>query len=137
MVLQVRITCPAPKGCGRRFTRPQGSRRKFCEDCSPSRVKPLELQASGPADDSAKPGRIEARLLADLVAVERAGTVDGLVALSVARDLDQGRVTPSQKPAVGQKLAQLRATALEGTAAPTQDRADELLQQRQRRRGIA
>lgn len=75
-------------------------------------------------------GPIEARLLADLTAVERHETVDGLVALSVARDIDAGRVAPAQKPAVGQKLALLVAAALEGTRPPARDRLDELADRR-------
>ena len=82
-------------------------------------------------------GPIEARCLAQLEAVERHETVEGLVALSVARDIDAGRVAPAQKPGVGQKLAALMGSALAGTAPPTHDRLDELAARRWQREATA
>jgi hypothetical protein len=76
-------------------------------------------------------------VLAELQLVERAATVEGLIALSVARDLDSGRVAPAQKPGVGQKLAALLAAALEGTRRPEPDRLDELSEARARRAASA
>jgi DNA-directed RNA polymerase subunit RPC12/RpoP len=127
VMVAVRMRCGK---CHQRFTRPQGSRRIYCETCSPSRVKPLDPEVRSSPDI---PGPIEASVRAQLEAAERAGTVQGLVALSVAADLDAGRVAPAQKPGVGQKLAALVASAVEGTAPPTCDRLDELAEARTRR----
>lgn len=87
-----------------------------------------DTEAAPPVPDVAGP--IEAAIVAQLEAVERAQTVEGLVAVSVARDLDAGRVTAAQKPGVGQKLAALMAAALAGTQPPTQDRLDDLARKR-------
>lgn len=123
MALAVRMRCAK---CSARFTRPQGSRRKNCETCSPSRVKPITEAPSSP--DIVGP--IEASVRSQLDAVGRAESVEGLVAVSVARDIDAGRVTPAQKARVGQQLASLMAAATAGTAPPTQDALDELAQRR-------
>ena len=76
-------------------------------------------------------------MFSDLELVERHGTVEGLIALSVARDLDSGRVAPAQKPGVGQKLALLLAAALEGTRTPEPDRVDDLATRRAQRAASA
>lgn len=115
--------------CGRSFRRERGSSRINCFTCSPSRTKVTEpTSASSSSPDIAGP--IEASVRSQLEAVGRAETVEGLVAVSVARDIDAGRVTPAQKPGVGQKLAALMAAATAGTAPPTQDALDELAQRR-------
>lgn len=121
-----RRTC---RKCHRQFRRERGSNRLDCPTCSPSRTKPLDV-ADPDADGDAGPGPIEAQLLADLQAAGRAETVDGLVALSVARDIDAGRVAPAQKPAVGQKLSALRDKALEGTVPAKRTRVDDLAERR-------
>lgn len=114
--------------CGRQF-RPQkgATHRKRCYTCAPPRASAGDLEAA-PASDVAGP--IEARALADLAAVDRHETVEGLLALSLARDIDADRVSPAQKGAAGQKLIALLAAAMEGTAPPTQDRLDELAERR-------
>lgn len=131
----IRLRCGK---CRQRFSKQQGSRRIYCEACSPPRKPPVGLRdvPSAPAGDGGR-GPIEARLWEDLAAVDRAETVDGLVALSVARDLDAGRVPPGQKPTVGAKLAGLRDKALEGTAPPTADRLDDLAARRAERERAA
>lgn len=125
MALSVRMRCAK---CSARFTRPQGSRRKNCETCSPSRVKPIDDPSPSGSSDIAGP--IEASVVAQLAAVGRSGTVEGLGAVSVARDIDSGRVAPAQKPGVVLKLAALVAAALEGTQPPTRDGIDELAARR-------
>lgn len=132
MALAVRMRCAK---CSARFTRPQGSRRKSCETCSPSRVKPIsDPSPSGPSDIA---GPIEASIRARLDAVGRAETVEGLVAVSVARDIDAGRVAPAQKARVGQQLAGLMAAATAGAESPVRDRLDELTERRAGRRASA
>jgi hypothetical protein len=132
-VASERRTCEKSH-CHRRFSRPLGSRRRYCEECSPPR-KPRAGDAPAPEPEGV--GQIEARVLAELQMAERAATVEGLIALSVARDLDSGKVAPAQKPSVGQKLAVLLAAALEGTRRPEPDRLDELSEARARRAASA
>lgn len=125
----LRRVCP---GCKRRFRPTKGTRRLYCETCRPPRSRAAD-EAPPPAGGADIVGPIEARLLADLQAHDRHETVDGLIALSVARDLDHDRVPPQQKPSVGEKLGKLRAKALEGTEPATHDRLDELAERRRAR----
>ena len=83
-----------------------------------------------PAATGAGPGPIEAAALAQLEAVDRAGTVQGMLVVECARDIDAGRVKPEAKASAGQKLLQLLEAALEGTAPPVRDARDELAQRR-------
>lgn len=83
------------------------------------------------------PGVIEARVYAELVEVERADTVEGLLALSLARDLDAGAVAPGQRGTAGQKLLAVLGTALEGTAPAVRDRLDDLADRRRARAASA
>jgi len=130
IMADLRKVCP---GCKRRFRPAKGTRRLYCETCRPSRVKPDEP----PPEPSGEAGPIEAQVRAELEAVDRQATVEGLIALSVAGDIDSGRVAPAQKPGVGQKLAVLLAAALEGTKRPEPDRLDELAEARARRAASA
>ena len=115
--------------CGKSFRRERGSPRINCFTCSPSRAK-VSTPDAPPASSPDIVGPIETSIRDQLAAVGRSGTVEGLVAVSVARDLDGGRVAPAQKPGVGQKLAALVAAALEGTAPPVLDALDDLAERR-------
>lgn len=129
----IRMVCPKPKGCGRRFSKVIGSRRVYCEECSPPREQRTGPdKASGPAGDAA-PGPIERRLLKDLQSADRHETVDGLGALAVARDVDHGRVPCSQKPRVLSQLAKLRDAALDGAVVAGSSRLDDLAKRRRAR----
>ena len=129
----LRRVCPQ---CKRRFRPAKATRRLYCETCRPSRLRPGTAEPQQGTDQGA-PGVIEARVFSDLELVERHGTVEGLIALSVASDLDSGRVAPAQKPGVGQKLALLLAAALEGTRTPEPDRVDDLATRRAQRAASA
>ena len=112
--------------CHLRFSKPMGSRRLDCETCSP----PRKAKADRPSEESGGVGPIEARVLDDLELVDRQDTVQGLLVLALARDIDAGRVAPAQKGAAGQKLLVLLGAALEGTVRPSADRLDELAERR-------
>lgn len=135
-----RRTCPKPKGCGRKFSRPLGSRRLYCETCSPPR-KPARGVVEGappPVLHGGEPGPIEAAALAQLQAVERHETVAGVLVLALARDIDAGTVTPAQKGGAGQKLIALLAEAMRGTTPPRQpDALDEITRRRMERAAAA
>jgi hypothetical protein len=121
-VAAIRLRC---QKCHTRFSKPQGSRRIYCETCSPPRKPPVAMRD---VDQGASEGvgPIEARMLLDLEAVDRAETVEGLLVLNLARDIDSGRVAPAQKGIAGQRLLVLLGRALEGTKIPEPDRLDEL-----------
>lgn len=120
-----RRTCQRPKGCGRRFSRPLGSRRVYCETCSPPRKPALaSVQDAAPGPVREGPGPVEVAALAQLQEVDRHETVAGVLVLGLARDIDAGRVLPAQKGGAGEKLVKLLAEALRGT---TQKRAPDAL----------
>jgi hypothetical protein len=89
------------------------------------------VAADVPPADEGQPGPIEAALLAELEAAGRAAGVEGLVALSVARDLDRGTIPAGQRASVGERLGKLKAAALVGVrAAREPDRLDEITARR-------
>jgi hypothetical protein len=122
----IRLRC---QKCHGKFSKPQGSRRIYCEVCSPPRKPPLSMRGPDPEVPQTV-GPIEARMLLDLEAVDRAETVEGLLVLNMARDIDSGRVAPAQKGIAGQRLLVLLGKALEGTKVPEPDRLDELAERR-------
>lgn len=122
-----RRTCQKPKGCGRKFSRPLGSRRIYCETCSPSRSKPL-VAVEVPAD--AGPGPIELQAVVRLEAAGRVDTIEGQVLLRLAREADSGRATPSQLGTLGEKLIRVADVALAGVAKREPDALDEVTARR-------
>jgi hypothetical protein len=128
-MVDLRRTCPE---CHRQFRPTRGTRRLYCVRCRPPKDRaPVDEPVVAVGPDIVGP--LEETIRGQLVAAERESTVEGLVALSVARDVDGGRVSPTQKPLIGQRLAALVAAALVGTEAPVVDRLDEVSERRRAR----
>lgn len=123
-VASERKTCAKPN-CHRKFSRPLGSRRVYCEDCSPPR-KPA---AAPPAPAAPELGEIESRVLAELEQAGRAETVEAAIVLRLAREMDTGRATASQLGALAPRLLAARQEALRGVKLQT-DRLDEVTARR-------
>ena len=121
-----RKRCKTPT-CPQRFTRPQGSRREYCETCRPPRQKPKPVTPL--PDRPTEPGPIETATRRDLEARQRVNTTAGAIALRLARDLDSAALTASQASSLSSQLLRTMAAALEGApAAP--DEMDELARRR-------
>lgn len=91
-----RRTCA--KGCGRRFSRPLGSRRVYCETCSPPRKRKLPAPPEHPPPEQQPPGTLELAALGELRLAGRVDTYEGVLWLRLSRDADQ---------ASGDKVARL------------------------------
>lgn len=132
----LRIVCKKPKGCGRKFSKPMGSRRQYCETCSPPRGKTTADVAAvvpGPGSPGWTPGRIESRALAELTERGRADTLEGEVVLRLARELDSGRLSGASLTSCAKQLLEAKRAAVEGTTPPEKDRLDQLAEQRARK----
>ncbi len=115
-----------------------GRPRKWCTDCRPVRTtvkgdQPAALAAVVVPPD-AEPGPLERAALAELGAVDRVETLAGAAVLDLARSLDQGLHTGSQRAALHARLLDARRVALEG-ASRKADSVDELQQRRRALRG--
>jgi hypothetical protein len=130
-VASERRTCA--KGCGRKFSRPLGSRRVYCETCSPPR-KPKASGEPAPVVHVGT-GPIEAAALAELTAASRVDTFAGQMWLRLAREADHA---PGAK--VGTLVAamlKVQTTALAGWKPPRNDRLDQLAAARARKAASA
>ncbi|MBM0275105.1 hypothetical protein [Micromonospora tarensis] len=115
------------KTCPERFTRPQGSRREYCERCRPPRQKPAAVLPL--PERPTEPGPIETATRKELEARNRVDTTAGAIALRLARDLDSQLLTASQASSLSSQLLRTMAIATEGApAAP--DEMDELAARR-------
>lgn len=125
----IRMRC---KKCHERFTRPQGSRRIYCERCRPparkgeATVIPLDDRAAVEANPLVESVR------AELVAADRLGTAHGALAMALAEQLAAGRHTGSQYAALARELRAAQAAALTG-AEPEADRLSEIAARRRAR----
>ena len=113
--------------CSRKFSKPLGSRRIYCEECRPPRQKPA---AAEPAPPTSGPGPIEAQALTRLEAAGRVDTIEGQLLLRLAREADSGRATAAQLGSLAEKLLRVADTALAGTKTREPDRLDELTARR-------
>lgn len=127
-VASERKTCQKPKGCGTKFSRPLGSRRIYCEKCSPPRAR-LAAVADAPASDDS-PGAIEAQALVRLEVAGRVDTIEGQLLLRMAREADSGRATSAQLGSLAEKLLRVADVALEGAKPVERDALDELAERR-------
>ena len=121
-----RLRC---RQCHERFSRLQGSRRVYCETCRPPRKRALVEVPS----DHARPGQLEATVLAELERVERVDTIEGQALLVLARDGD--KLTGAARVAAVRGLMALKPVTFEGTAPKDRDRVDELADRRAALRG--
>ena len=121
-----RRTCKSPE-CHQKFTRPQGSRRIFCETCRPSKVRPVDPP---PLDEDVEPGPIESAARLELEEAGQASTTEGLLFLRLAREVDARRATGSGLAALADRLLKAKAVALAGPESMG-DAVDELRARRQ------
>ena len=132
--LESRMRCRKP-GCSRRFTRPQGSRRIYCPECSPPR-KPLEL------DDEPAPvvrrfeGPIVASVRLELEQLDVGTSVEAAIALRIAQSLDDPDLAASSVSALAGQLSRILAGLRERAPRRT-DRLDELGERLARKLGTA
>ena len=118
-----RKTCKRPKGCGKQFSRPLGSRRVYCEKCSPPR-KPKRPDVAPTPIVRLGPGPLEVAAGAELAVMGRSDTFEGLLWLRMAREADAAEGAQVGK-LVG-ALLRAKALAVAGWEAPRNDRIDEL-----------
>lgn len=115
-----------------------GRPRKWCTDCRPARTTVRDGGPSSvvglPSTPDAEPGPLERAALAELGAVSRVDTLAGAAVLDLARSLDHGLHTGSQRAALHARLLDARRVALEGASRPS-DAVDELQQRRRALRG--
>lgn len=140
-----RMRCPNPKknpDCQKRFTRPRGSSRLYCEVCAPPkrRAKPGGTAVAvaglpgGAAEVEYLQGPLETAARAELASVGREDSMAGAVALHLARQMDRGGHTGSQTATLSRELRASVAEAVHG-AAPVGDGVDELQKRRAERIG--
>ena len=103
----VRVVCPRCKAAFRRLT---SSRRRFCDTCSPSRPRAKAMSVADLPVDR-EPGPIEASAVRELTAAGVLDTLAGAQVVDLARSLDAGTHTGSQRAALHDKLAKIAADA--------------------------
>ena len=82
--------CKRPKGCGKQFSRPLGSRRIYCEKCSPPKPKQDDGTENVGPEPNAELMAAARVMLSD--AGEREST-DGLLLLEIVDRIAARRVT--------------------------------------------
>lgn len=101
----LRKTCPRPKGCGRRFTPRRGTRRAYCYECHPERsatsTSPPEVGAAVPLLTN---GEMATAVAAELERLGQKASVTGVIALKLARALDDPSLGATQITSVSQRL---------------------------------
>lgn len=122
-----RRICPKPKGCGRKFTpRRSANRRKYCYDCSPERA------SSGPESQTPPPpppqlptgGEMATAVAAELERIQKTGSLQGAVAMRLARTLDDPHLGAAQVASISDKLLKIMEPLIK--AAPREpDEIDE------------
>lgn len=141
-----RMRCPNPKKnpkCVKRFTRPKGSSRLYCEVCAPPKLRAKRPAAGGTVtglpgvgqgapEVERAPGPLEMAARAELASVGREGSMAGAVAVHLAQLMDGGGHTGSQTASLSRELRASLADAVAG-AMPVGDWLDELQQARQAR----
>jgi hypothetical protein len=143
----VQVTVLGCKTCGKDFRRPPKSNRLHCEACRPPRARglpgtkpvsapPVLPAAPEPASIAAVPapaarivGEMEQAVLDELRLFGRQGSVSGVAAILMARQVDNGLNTGSQLATLMAKVQQAVDQAVSGVA-PKGDTLDELQQQR-------
>lgn len=120
--------------CRERFTRAKGTSRRNCFNCRPVRARgkastpaPVAAAVDLPAPARVR-GEMEQAVLDELVLFDRQGSVSGVSALIMARQVDAGLNTGSQLAMLMSKV-QLAVTAATAGVAPKGDALDQLEQQ--------
>ena len=113
--------------CARRFRVSAQSRRLFCEECRPSRLKIGTVLDEPAATGEREPGPMEARAVVQLG--DRATTLEGLAVVGLARALDRDDHPLSQRAAATARLLEALKVARVG-APVAADRLDEVTQRR-------
>ena len=98
----VRKICPRPKGCGKRFAPRRGTRRQFCYECRPERTS----TPSDPGPPVALPtnGEMATAVTIELERLGQKASVTGVIALKLARALDDPSLGAAQITSVSQRL---------------------------------
>ena len=110
---------------------PNQSRRQFCEECSPPRIRGAAAQAEQvPAPDPGT-GAIEAAVRAELERASRLDTIEGVALLTLARDAD--RMPADKRAAVIERLLRVKALALVGVKPAGLDPVDDIARRRAER----
>jgi hypothetical protein len=105
--------------CGRcpRYFETDATNRRNCYVCSPQRLKtagdpiPVEPRYIPPAPPERSPGtgRLERATLAELERLEQAETIEGVLAILLARDLDGADVPGAQRTSMSKQLSAMMA----------------------------
>jgi len=110
----------------------RGRRRTMCEDCSPRRER-QERREPVVAPPRAAGGDVEAATLAELAGSGREASPDGVVALRMARLIDDGEYTAQGAAALVKAHSEAMTRAMRNAAGKA-DVVDELLERRRARR---
>lgn len=125
-----RRTCQKPKGCGVKFSRPLGSRRIYCERCSPPRKPKLSEVPTLPTAVPTGEHRLVVSTRSRLEAVGRLDSPDGVMALELAELIAAGGGTQSGIASLSTAWGKAMDRALAG-AKPAEDALDELRRRRE------
>jgi len=121
--------CPKTrKGCGRRFKVSAQSRREFCEECRPPRLKAGAIRGERPpGDELPGGGELESAVRNELARADRLETWRGAAAARIARECDTA--TGSQVSSLIRQLEAAMVAALDGVP-PEPDFVDEIAARR-------
>lgn len=125
--LTVRVRDPK----GHQFTKPTGSRRKWCPECRPPQAKGKPA-AVADLPVEREPGPIEAQAIRELDEAGVRATLAGASVLDLARALDNGTHTGSQRATLHDRMLRAAAEA-KLQAKPAGTSLDELRARRARR----
>ena len=128
-----RIVC---KGCGNRFTKPDGSSRLNCTTCRPPRVQvPVDAPVGSPAAPVVPraPGEIEVATRVELERCGRLVTVSGAIAVRLAHAMDDPALPEARLSSLASQLERTMERATAGVKAPP----DELTARQARIRAVA
>jgi hypothetical protein len=120
--VSARLTCPRPKGCGRKFTPRKGTRRVYCYVCRPEKI------TEGPESVETPPagviGALAAAVQAELVRTRESDSVLGAVALRLAHALDDPLLGAAQVSSLSAQLIKIMEPIRTPAARPP-DEVDE------------
>lgn len=128
MATVTRVCPKARKGCGRRFKVSAQSRREFCEECRPPRLKAGVIRGERPAAELPRGGgELESAVVSELTRADRLATWRGAAAARIARECDTA--TGSQVSSLIKQLEAAMMAALDGVP-PEPDFVDEIAARR-------
>lgn len=106
------------KGCKRQFRPRKATRRLYCETCRPSRVKPIPEPEPAAAEVASVPGECERTVRGVLEDADRLSSVPGVLAIRLARQLDDPRLPGAQASSLARQVEDLVAKAMVGVKPP-------------------